>query len=154
MILITRFYNKKTTNIVTACFIFLNTCLFSLASTTTFAVELKPLEDQRASQRRPLKKSNNNRSGFKYKPGLNKNPAPSAGTSKPVAAAAKKKTTRPAPKKKTKKIISGSADAMLFNFQDADIKAVIKTISQITKTNFILDPRVKGKVTIISAKPV
>ena len=43
---------------------------------------------------------------------------------------------------------------MLFNFQDADIEAVIKTISQITGRNFLVDPRVKGKVTIISSTPV
>ncbi len=43
---------------------------------------------------------------------------------------------------------------VLFNFQRADIQAVVKTISQMTGRNFILDPRVKGKVTIISAKPV
>lgn len=43
---------------------------------------------------------------------------------------------------------------VLFNFQDADIQAVIKTISQLTGRNFLVDPRVKGKVTIISAKPV
>src|SRR4030066_91745 len=36
---------------------------------------------------------------------------------------------------------------MLFNFQDADIQAVVKTISQISGRNFLLDPRVKGKVT-------
>jgi general secretion pathway protein D len=40
------------------------------------------------------------------------------------------------------------------NFQDADIQAVIKTVSKMTGTNFLLDPRVKGKITIISAKPV
>ena len=43
---------------------------------------------------------------------------------------------------------------MLFNFQEADITAVIKTVSQLTGKNFLLDPRVKGKVSIISAKPV
>ncbi len=43
---------------------------------------------------------------------------------------------------------------MLFNFQDADIQAVVKTVSQISGRNFLLDPRVKGKITIISAKPV
>ncbi|MEE9598791.1 MAG: secretin N-terminal domain-containing protein, partial [Acidiferrobacterales bacterium] len=43
---------------------------------------------------------------------------------------------------------------VLFNFQRADIQAVVKTISQMTGRNFILDPRVKGKVTIISEKPV
>ena len=43
---------------------------------------------------------------------------------------------------------------MLFNFQDADIRAVVKTVSQMTNRNFLIDPRVKGKITIISAKPV
>ncbi len=43
---------------------------------------------------------------------------------------------------------------MLFNFQDADIRAVIKTVSELTGRNFLVDPRVKGKVTIISSTPV
>lgn len=43
---------------------------------------------------------------------------------------------------------------MLFNFQDADIHALVKTMSAITGRNFLIDPRVKGKVTIISSKPV
>mgnify|MGYP003333022513 FL=1 len=43
---------------------------------------------------------------------------------------------------------------LLFNFQRADVEAVVKTVSQLTGRNFILDPRVKGKVTIISARPV
>ncbi|HEU5338500.1 MAG TPA: type II secretion system secretin GspD [Sulfuricaulis sp.] len=43
---------------------------------------------------------------------------------------------------------------MMFNFQDADIQAVVKTVSQITGKNFLLDPRVKGKLTIISTKAV
>jgi general secretion pathway protein D len=43
---------------------------------------------------------------------------------------------------------------MMFNFQEADIQAVVKTVSQITGKNFLLDPRVKGKLTIISTQPV
>ncbi|MEE9560749.1 MAG: type II secretion system secretin GspD, partial [Acidiferrobacterales bacterium] len=43
---------------------------------------------------------------------------------------------------------------VLFNFQRADVEAVVKTVSQMTGRNFILDPRVKGKITIISATPV
>ena len=43
---------------------------------------------------------------------------------------------------------------MLFNFQEADIQAVVKTVSQITGRNFLMDPRVKGKITIISTRPV
>ncbi len=43
---------------------------------------------------------------------------------------------------------------MMFNFQDADIQAVVKTVSQITGKNFLIDPRVRGKLTIISTQPV
>lgn len=38
------------------------------------------------------------------------------------------------------------------NFVDAEIHAVINAVSKITGMNFIVDPRVKGKVTIISNK--
>ena len=38
------------------------------------------------------------------------------------------------------------------NFVDADIHALINAVSRITGVNFIIDPRVKGKVTIISNK--
>ena len=38
------------------------------------------------------------------------------------------------------------------NFVDADIHALISAVSRITGMNFIVDPRVKGKVTIISNK--
>jgi len=43
---------------------------------------------------------------------------------------------------------------VLLNFQSADMQAVIKAVSQMTGRNFLLDPRVKGQITIISAKPV
>jgi general secretion pathway protein D len=43
---------------------------------------------------------------------------------------------------------------VLLNFQAADIQAVVKAVSQMTGRNFLLDPRVKGKITIISATPV
>ncbi len=43
---------------------------------------------------------------------------------------------------------------VLLNFQAADIQAVVKAMSQMTRRNFLLDPRVKGQITIISAKPV
>jgi len=42
----------------------------------------------------------------------------------------------------------------MWNLQDADIRAVIQTISQLVGKNFIIDPRVQGKVTLVSAKPM
>ncbi|MBN8483118.1 MAG: type II secretion system secretin GspD [Xanthomonadales bacterium] len=40
------------------------------------------------------------------------------------------------------------------NLKDADIQALIATVSEITGKNFILGPNVQGKVTVISAKPM
>jgi general secretion pathway protein D len=38
----------------------------------------------------------------------------------------------------------------VLNFQDADIRLLIETVSDMTKKNFIVDPQVEGKVTVIS----
>ncbi len=40
------------------------------------------------------------------------------------------------------------------NFAEADIRTVIDAVAKHTGQNFIIDPRVKGKVTIISQKPM
>lgn len=40
------------------------------------------------------------------------------------------------------------------NLKDAEINTLISTVSEITGKNFIVDARVKGKVTVISAKPM
>jgi general secretion pathway protein D len=45
-------------------------------------------------------------------------------------------------------------EGVTLNLKDADIEAVITTVSEITGKNFIVDPRVKGKITIISARPL
>ncbi|MCF6323260.1 MAG: type II secretion system secretin GspD [Gammaproteobacteria bacterium] len=46
------------------------------------------------------------------------------------------------------------AKNITLNLKDADISAVISTVSEATGKNFIVDPRVKGKVTIISSHPM
>jgi general secretion pathway protein D len=43
---------------------------------------------------------------------------------------------------------------VLLNFQAAEIQGVVKAVGQMTGRNFLLDPRVKGQITIISARPV
>lgn len=43
---------------------------------------------------------------------------------------------------------------VLLNFQAAEIQGVVKAIGQMTGRNFLLDPRVKGQITIISSRPV
>ncbi|MDH3280424.1 MAG: type II secretion system secretin GspD, partial [Gammaproteobacteria bacterium] len=45
-------------------------------------------------------------------------------------------------------------DEITLNFQDVDIRALINTVSEITGKNFIVDPRVKGKVTLVSGGPL
>ncbi len=72
--------------------------------------------------------------------------------SAPVQAADSGQTKSKPPAKQAKRPVK--AGQVLFNFQAADIQAVVKTVSQLTGRNFILDPRVKGKITIISAHPV
>ncbi|MFO1310298.1 MAG: type II secretion system secretin GspD [Burkholderiales bacterium] len=45
-------------------------------------------------------------------------------------------------------------DPVTLNFTNADIEAVVKAVSEITGRSFIVDPRVKGTVTIVSSRPV
>lgn len=45
-------------------------------------------------------------------------------------------------------------DKVSLNFVDAEIESVVKAIGQITNKNFLLDPRVKGMISINTAKPV
>ncbi|HRQ66512.1 MAG TPA: type II secretion system secretin GspD [Xanthomonadaceae bacterium] len=40
------------------------------------------------------------------------------------------------------------------NLRDADIHVLIDTVSEITGRNFIVDPRVEGRVTVVSARPM
>ncbi|HPE73924.1 MAG TPA: type II secretion system secretin GspD [Candidatus Competibacter sp.] len=46
------------------------------------------------------------------------------------------------------------AAPVTLNLKDADINALVESMSVLTGKNFIVDPRVKGRVTIISAKPM
>ena len=46
------------------------------------------------------------------------------------------------------------AEQITLNLKDADIRALIDTVARHTGKNFVVDPRVKGKVTVVSAKPM
>lgn len=50
--------------------------------------------------------------------------------------------------------IAAESDKTTLNFVNADIPEVIRAISHITKKNFLVDPRVKGTINIVSATPV
>ena len=45
-------------------------------------------------------------------------------------------------------------DMVTLNFVNADIEGVVKAVSEITGKNFVLDPRVKGTINIVSARPM
>ena len=49
---------------------------------------------------------------------------------------------------------SAEPDTVTLNFVNADIEGVVKAVSEITGKNFVLDPRVKGSVNIVSARPM
>jgi general secretion pathway protein D len=46
------------------------------------------------------------------------------------------------------------SDLVTLNFVNADIEGVVKAVGEITGKNFLIDPRVKGTMNIISAKPM
>jgi len=45
-------------------------------------------------------------------------------------------------------------DQITLNFKDAEITAVIHTIADLTGKTFIIDPRVKGQVNVVSSRPL
>ncbi len=45
-------------------------------------------------------------------------------------------------------------DTVTLNFVNADIDAVVKAIAEITGRNFVVDPKIKGTINIVSARPV
>jgi general secretion pathway protein D len=49
---------------------------------------------------------------------------------------------------------AADTELVTLNFVNADIESVVKVVSEITGKNFVLDPRVKGTVNIVSSKPV
>jgi general secretion pathway protein D len=47
-----------------------------------------------------------------------------------------------------------AGEPVTLNFQNADIEAVARTFATITGRNVVVDPRVKGTITLVSEKPV
>jgi len=50
--------------------------------------------------------------------------------------------------------VSKPGEAVTLNFSNADIEAVARTMATITGTNVVVDPRVKGTLTLVTDKPV
>ncbi|CAM4063335.1 type II secretion system secretin GspD [Bordetella bronchialis] len=49
---------------------------------------------------------------------------------------------------------AGGTDSVDLNFVDADLPSVVRALARYTGRNFVVDPRVKGKLTLVSEKPV
>jgi len=47
-----------------------------------------------------------------------------------------------------------SGDELVLNLRDADINGLVEIVSQETGINFIVDPRVRGQVNVVSGRPV
>jgi general secretion pathway protein D len=51
-------------------------------------------------------------------------------------------------------VLPVASQTVTLNLKDADISALISTVAEVTGRNFIIDPRVKGKVTVVSSRPM
>lgn len=51
-------------------------------------------------------------------------------------------------------VVLAAEEQVSLNFVNADITEVIKAVSQITGRNFLIDPRVKGTINIVSSTPI
>ena len=49
--------------------------------------------------------------------------------------------------------VNGAQDVTL-NLRDVDIRTLIDTVSKATGINFVVDPRVRGNVTVVSSTPM
>jgi len=49
---------------------------------------------------------------------------------------------------------AAAQDAQVLNVQDADIRAFIQDVARTTGTTFVIDPRVKGTVSVASSGPL
>src|SRR5688572_18341691 len=46
------------------------------------------------------------------------------------------------------------AQSVNFDFEDADLRAVIQAVAEFTGKNFLVDPRVQGRVTVVAPTPL
>ncbi|MCR9192692.1 MAG: SPOR domain-containing protein [Gammaproteobacteria bacterium] len=76
-------------------------------------------------------------------------PAPKITTTPKIAVVPKATPTQTSAQKK-----SILPESKIWNLRNADIRAVIGEVSRITKKNFVVDPRVTGKISIVSSTPI
>jgi general secretion pathway protein D len=72
----------------------------------------------------------------------------------PSIPAAIAQTKAPAKGKATAASGAAAADSVMLNFVNADIDAVVRAIGQYTERTFVIDPRVKGTLSLVTERPV
>ncbi len=63
-------------------------------------------------------------------------------------------TKAPAKAKKADAKDEAAGESVMLNFVNADIDAVVRAIGQYTGNTFVIDPRVKGTLTLVTERPV
>jgi general secretion pathway protein D len=88
-------------------------------------------------------------------------PAPAQAPAAESTVPASKKDTKAPPKKKPRAAAEKPAaaatpppESVTLNFVNAELEGVVKAVSEITGKNFLVDPRVKGTVNVVSARPM
>src|SRR5690554_8163151 len=51
-------------------------------------------------------------------------------------------------------VVQAQEETWRLNLKDADIRAFVTQVADITGYSFVVDPRVKGKVTVLSSTPM
>ena len=87
--------------------------------------------------------------------------APAAGGLSPttppqpiIAVPAPSGSTGASPAAGSANIVTPRPGEVLLNFQGADLQAVVRAMSQMSGQNILVDPRVRGQFTIVSARPI
>lgn len=73
---------------------------------------------------------------------------------KPIIVDKQTVTTMTVPNVQNAEAITIEPEKRLWNLRSADIRSVIAEVSRVTHKNFVIDPRVQGKVSMISGTPI
>ncbi|HAU1151391.1 TPA: type II protein secretion LspD [Legionella pneumophila] len=109
----------------------------NLADKHLYLVQIGPIDDYQTARELKAKLSQKTEKQFNQ---INKNQTSSLGVSQLPKNMEQSQTSPPGSK--------------LWNLRNADIRAVIAEVSRITGKNFVIDPRVQGKVSIVSSTPL
>src|SRR5258708_11693930 len=88
------------------------------------------------------------------RPAAAAHPVPAQAPETPGAPSTEPPETAPAARPSAQLSVVPKSGEVLLNFQSADLQAVVKAMSQMTGRNMLIDPRVRGHVTIVSARPM